>query len=116
MSTPFVEEEFKDDSYYEVLGPIESAAEKAYIHAHNVIRGRWVEGEPIILLSPWSAFKYAECIIKGPWPEAESIIMTEPQYAACYAEYVLKARWPEAEAIIADGLYAQQYNDFVKTL
>ena len=79
-----------------------------YIHALSVIKGRWPEGEVIILKdSKWAkdpkwAYLYARDIIKGQWPEAEAIIATDPQYACEYARDVIQGRWPEAEAVITE--------------
>lgn len=40
-------------------------------YAMNVIKGRWVESEPIILESDRLILKYAVKVIKGRWLEAE---------------------------------------------
>lgn len=86
-------------------------------YAHDVIKGRWPEAEPIILTRPSSSYLYAQRIIKGRWPEAEPLIMKHPNFAYKYANWVIKGRWPEAEPIIMkyEAFTAMEYaRDVIK--
>ena len=78
----------------------ELTPENLYWHAEEVIKGRWLEAEPIIMEDPTYACWYAKLIIKDRWPEAEPFIMKDPKYTYYYACEVIKDRWPEAEPII----------------
>ena len=69
--------------------------EQAYLHAKNIVKGRWLEGEDIIKNDPRYAYWYAKYIIKGRWVEIEDIIRTDPYYAYLYAKYIIKGRLPE---------------------
>ena len=76
------------------------APEYAYWYANNVIKGRWVEFEPLILTDPHWTYMYACDVIKGRWVEAEPIILTDPYWAYLYARDVIQGRWAEAEPLI----------------
>ena len=82
----------------------EKASEWAYWYARHVIKGRWPEGESVIMTSLEWAHWYALDVIKGRWPEAESVIMKDPKWASRYACDVIKGRWPEAESVIMKDL------------
>ena len=73
----------------------------ALAYAQDIIKGRWPEGEPVILKSAARAVQYASRIIGGRWPEAEPIIAKDPDAASSYAIHIIKGRWPEAEPAIA---------------
>ena len=73
----------------------------AYWYAHDVIKGRWLEAEPVIATYPTWAYMYACNVIKRRCPEAEPVIATHPTWAYMYACNVIKRRWPEAEPVIA---------------
>jgi hypothetical protein len=82
--------------------------ENAYNYALLTVKGRWPEGEEIILQSgkPWVITNYAKNIIKGRWPEGEAAILKlddkeRDRWAKDYAVEVIKGPWPEAEKIIA---------------
>ena len=76
------------------------SAEYVYWYARFVIKGRWLEGESVIVTNPHWARRYAEYIIEGRWPEAEPYIMKDPDSAFWYAKFVIKGCWPEAEPYI----------------
>jgi hypothetical protein len=54
----------------------------AYWYAHDVIKGRWSEAEPVIMKGPKWAYFYTHDIIKGRWSEAEPFIMKDSKYYA----------------------------------
>ena len=90
-------------------------------YASEVIHGRWLEAEPLIIKAAidnsykidW-VYCYARDVIKGRWPEAERLIMRDPASANEYAYNILHARWPEAEPfIIEDSASAVEYATFV---
>lgn len=81
----------------------------ALIHAENEIKGRWEEGEPLILTSPFCSYVYAKSVLKKPWKEAEKIILTDARCAYLYAKNVIKGRWKEAEKIIAASPWRKAY-------
>ena len=47
-------------------------------------RRRWPEAEPYIMENSYSAYLYARDIIKGRWIEAEPLIRKELLWAECY--------------------------------
>src|SRR6266851_2864333 len=81
------------------------SAEYAYYYAHNVIKGRWPEGEAVIIKDPGYAYWYAHCVIKGRFLEGEAIIATTAHYSYDYACYIINGRFPEGEAVIATSIY-----------
>ena len=64
-----------------------------YWYAAEVIQGRWIEGEPVILTSARYSYWYALDVIKGRWLEAEPIILTDANFSYWYALDVIKGRW-----------------------
>ena len=92
----------------------ERASEWAYWYALNVIEGRWLEAESVIMQDPKWAYQYAHYVIEGRWPEAESVIITSPWWAYLYARHVIKGRWPEVEAVIMTSPeWAHRYARYV---
>ena len=82
----------------------------AYFYAHDVIEGRFPEGEATLATSPHWAYHYARDIIDGPWPEAEPVFAKDPQFSFRYAKNVIEGRFPEGEATIAkDTKYSKKY-------
>ncbi len=90
-----------------------------YYYAENVIKGRWVEAEPVIARHPWRAYEYARDIIKGRFFEAEPIITQDAHWSYWYATLVVKGRFFDGEPAIAQNTwwtchYADNFNlDFV---
>lgn len=64
-------------------------ADLAYRYAWGVLKGRWPEGEPLIVSSPGPAAAYAKYVLGGRWPEAEPVIKTRSDFAYWYARKVL---------------------------
>ena len=96
--------------------PSKMTPEEAFNYARDVIKGRWPEGEPIIMQEPKSAYwlyQYARGVIKGRWPEAEPIIMQDPEWAYWYALHVIHDRWPEAEPTIKGSERWGWYQEYV---
>jgi hypothetical protein len=69
----------------------------ACMYARDVIKGRWIEAEKIIFTSPNDTYEYVRRVIGKPLKEAEKIIMTDSQMSIMYAMYVMKERWIDIE-------------------
>lgn len=72
---------------------------KALCYARNVIKGRWKEAEPIILMDAKSSYIYCSHL-DFRWKEAEKKIIKDPLLAYLYAQFVIKNRWRNAEPFI----------------
>ena len=59
---------------------------------------------------------YALDVIKGRFLEAEPVIATDPQYAYRYARDVIKDRFPEAESVIKNSAWKDDYNELMEEL
>ena len=83
----------------------------AYIHAINVSKGKYPEGEAIIATSPRYSVLYAlNALDRQPFKAGEPAIATHAQYAFEYARYVLKGEFPAGEPEIATNIvYAYRY-------
>jgi len=82
---------------------------------------RLPELEHIILADSCDAYLYASEVIKGRWIEAEDIIMTHPGRCFNYAKYVIKGKLPEKMhnmmllyAIKDPNDYVKSYFEFIK--
>ena len=97
------------------FGPlVTDASKQAFIHARDVVKGRWSEGEATILESSYYPYMYARYVLKERWLEGEAIIMRHELTAYLYAEQVIKGRWPEGEHIIlANRGYAMWYDNML---
>lgn len=69
------------------------SASKAVEYARKVLKGRWIEAEPIIKKVPYQAYMYARHVIGGRWEEAENVIAKQSGASYLYAKYVLKDRF-----------------------
>jgi hypothetical protein len=76
-----------------------------YLYAYHVLKGRWIEAEPNIMMDSWQAYNYARDIIKDRWIEAEPNIMKNVSIAYRYAKDIIKGRWIEAEPYIRENEY-----------
>ena len=82
-----------------------------------VIKGRWPEGEAVVINDARYAYEYAKNVIKERWPEGEAVIATDAEWAYYYAQDVIKGRFPEGEAVIAkDKHYEEDYIICLKEL
>lgn len=79
---------------------------------HNVINGRWVAVEPLVLKHPEIAIQYAEAFIDERWKEGEEIFISDPTLATRYATRVRRERWIEAEPIIRSSDDAHTYASY----
>jgi len=70
-------------------------------YSQHAIRGRWFEAEPIILKSTLYSYVYAFSVIKGRWPEAERLFKQSAEYAFKYAAQIIQGQWPEGEQAIS---------------
>lgn len=84
---------------------------QAYKYAANVVKGRWLEGEPIIAKDAYISIFYAKNVIGGRFLEGEKAIAKNGQYAYFYAENVIKGRWPEGEEAILNSSCAEEYKN-----
>ena len=86
-----------------------------FCYSRDIIVGRWLEAEPIIMTNAHCAYIYSCDVIKGRWPEAEPTIMADPYYTHAYSRDVIKGRWPEAEpALMKSAFLWQFYKDRFK--
>lgn len=103
-------------AYYTAAQSLQSPA-RAFTYADKVIKGRWPEGEKVILRHAYWAGRYAAEVLHARWPEAEAVILAAVKSvgdnarndvicydarddAVCYAHDVIHGRWPEVEAYI----------------
>lgn len=95
-------------------------AEKYFVMDHEIaydyalVRGRWPEAEPIILMHPYWALNYATHVLKRRWLEAEPAICMDAELACHYANAVIGGRWLEAEPTIRDSIYRLWYEGHFK--
>jgi hypothetical protein len=70
---------------------VNNAAREAYMHARDVIKGRWLEGEHIIAKAGghW-AYCYAVNVINGRFIDAEELIAQDGQYKSMYIEHFFR--------------------------
>lgn len=103
-------------NYKKLISPDKSNAKDAYNYAYRIIRGRWKEGESIIMKNPRYAYFYAYHIMGCRWPEAEKYIMKDSEFTYLYAWNVIKGPWPEAEPHLdlADDYWAGNYYHHLK--
>ena len=86
------------------------SAEYAYIYAHDVIDGKFINGENIISKSPKYSYMYARHILDGRFELGDPVIATNAHYSYWYANYVLNGRFELGEpAIAADPEYSYKY-------
>lgn len=89
-----------------IVKNVSPLVEATYLYALNELKGRFPEGEQIILNgSAEFACLYAVNVLKTPWPEAEALIMTNIDAVIDYCMKV-KGRWPEAEIFIMNFSYS----------
>jgi hypothetical protein len=67
----------------------------------------------LILDYPLVALMYALYVIKGRFLEAEPMIAQEPSMALDYAMYVIKGRFPLAEDVLIPSDVFESYADFL---
>jgi hypothetical protein len=71
----------------------------------QVVKGRWLEAEPLIIKQPSTMLTYAEKYVKGPWPEVEQAVMRSGSDTIfTYITKVLKAPWPRFERAIIKAM------------
>ncbi len=102
------------EDFESILHIIKRIPKYSYQYAYFIIKGRFLEAEPVIMTSPQFSYYYAGYIIKGRWIEAEDIIL-KSGYACWYAVRVFKGRWHEAESYIMESEsmwmeYCQNFN------
>lgn len=86
-----------------ILHIIKRIPKHAYFYAREIIKGRWLEAEPVIMKDMFYNSYYAADIIKGRWIEAEPYIIKDPFYAYRYARNIIKGQWIEAEPYIMES-------------
>jgi hypothetical protein len=64
--------------------------EWAYFYAEDVIKGRFVQGEPIIATDPYWAYYYAHDIVEDRFELGEPVIATSTYWAYMYVRVMLK--------------------------
>jgi hypothetical protein len=96
-------------------------------YAKDVLKGRWLEAEKVIIDRPFQAWMYAYKILSkdakwksepdhenGRWPEAEQYIMKDASASSGYARHIIKGTWasigkPEAEEILMQNAELARY-------
>ena len=81
----------------------------------DVIKGRWVEAEPVIAKYAYHSYKYAFAI-RQPFPEGEEVISKDSACSYQYACFVIKKRFIMGEPAILHSAYAKYYRDFFNKL
>lgn len=97
-------------TYQTCLKTISQNAKYAREFAENVIKGRFLLGEPAIATDPEQSFYYAYSVINGRFELGEPAIAKNSSIALRYATRVVKGRFELGEPAIAqDENYAYQY-------
>ena len=96
-------------------------------YAENVLKGRFPEGEPVIIKAGIVSIEYARDVIKGRWPEFENRLINNPNdydydeevgdVIMGYIGEVIQGRWPEIEPFIFSNDYLKrEYTDYLKSM
>lgn len=114
----------------------------ALLYAKRIIKGRWIEGEPLIMKDLENAYSYVifvkerieavedlicknarmssnyaiEVLGSKPFEKGEPAISKEGWYAWDYIKTVKKCRWEEAEPAIKKVGYWDEYVGFLKEI
>ena len=93
---------------------VEMNVKEVYEYAQK-IKGRFPEGEALLLTNAKYAYLYAAYIIKGPWPEGEEVISKDAESAYKYALRVLKRPWNKGrKAINKNPWFREKYEELLK--
>jgi hypothetical protein len=74
----------------------------AYYYARDVVKGRWLVGEPAIATDPEYAYWYAVDVVRGRWKGGEPVLARHPRFASAYAINAVKGRFIEGEKALAN--------------
>ncbi len=89
---------------------ISKDARYSFWYASDVVKGRFVLGEPAISQSAEYSGRYARGVIKGRFELGEPAICKSSEYSCLYAEHVIGGRFQLGEAAISkDAKYAELY-------
>lgn len=72
-----------------------------YWYACNVLRGRFVEYEHVLLRSRHYAFQYVVDVVEEPFPLFEPVFADHPELAFEYAKIILNGKFEAGEKAIA---------------
>lgn len=97
----------------EIAEAIKEEAQAAYLHAKDVLKGRYPEGEDAIAKDAWYSIQYARNVLNERFEKGEDTISKSP-LSYTYAYEVVKGRFPQGEDAIAKEAYTSyQYAKFV---
>jgi hypothetical protein len=86
-------------------------------YARFKLNGRFLAGEPVIMVHSYYARLYAKFVIKDRWPEAEPYILQDAADTYWYTRDVVGGWWPEAEPFFkSDDFWWKRYNDILTVL
>jgi hypothetical protein len=75
------------------------------LYINRVIKGRWLEAEPLIVKDTNAMLRYAEKYVRGPWPEVEqTILRSNSETIFAYITRVLKGPWPRFERAVLKAI------------
>lgn len=93
-----------EQPFPEAEAGIAQDAEKSYLYASHVIKGRWPQGEPVMQNHAEYAYYYATEVLKGRFKAAEPALANSYRFSHWYAVYVLnldeagEQRWKDGKA------------------
>ena len=97
--------------------PPEMTAESAYLHAKDVIKGRYIEGESIIFKSPTFSCRYSINVLGCRTPYIDNIVLSDLRFYPClnYLDKWFRHGWVEIEPLLKwDSQYTQRYTQIYR--
>jgi len=89
----------------------------SYYYAINVIKGKFILGEPLISKNTAYSYWYAKIVIKGKFILGEPAINKNAEYSCWYAKYVIKGKLPDFmhnQMILENNEYTKEYVKFIQ--
>ena len=83
----------------------------SYLHAYNILKGRFLLGEKAISEDGYRSYIYAVDIIKGRFLLGEKAISEDGVYSYFYAKNVIKGRFEIGEAAIKGSSFVDNYKE-----
>lgn len=78
-------------------------------YAMHTLRGRFLQGEQVIISDIRCIYTYAQYAIRGRFEFGESILSTDAQYSHLYACNILNERFILGEEVIKQSEYRRDY-------
>jgi len=88
----------------------------SYYYAINVIKGKFILGEPLISKNTAYSYWYAKIVIKGRFILGEPAISKDTCFIFHYATDVIKGRLPDFmhnQMILSNDEYTKEYIEFI---